>query len=367
MKKQKQATESGASPLLSFPDLAVPDLRLPPIHCPFPSAVSPHAEAVHQHTLAWVERHALVTDARALERLRASKFGWLAARAYPHAPLDRLAIVSDWNTWLFMIDDQCDEHGIGKRPQRLATLHAKCLQVLAGGKREPQHPTTAQFPPHERRSGENHADLPLLRALEDLRERLQAIVACDWMARFLHSVSEYFESSVWEAENRAHGGWPEPATYIRMRPYTGGLYTDIELIEPVERITLPLAVRKHPHLQRLALIANNVVCWSNDIISLQKEHAHHDRHNLALIFHRHYGLTIQEAVDRVAKLTEAQMRHFIALESRMPGFGVGLDAGVRRFVAVLRAWMRGNLDWSYDSGRYGQAGRAGKRVLNCIK
>jgi len=344
--------------LLSLPDLANPDLRLPPIHCPFPSAVSLHAEAVHQHTLAWAERHALVTDARALERLRASKFGWLAARAYPHAPLDRLALVSDWNTWLFMIDDQCDEHGIGKRPQRLTTLHANCLQVLAGNKPEPPDPATAQFPRHERRCGEERPDLPLLRALDDLRERLQALVACDWMARFVYSVSEYFESCVWEAENRAHDRWPDPATYIRMRPYTGGLYTDIELIEPAERITLPLAVRKHPHLQRLTLITNNVVCWSNDIISLHKEHAHHDRHNLALIFHRHYGLTIQEAVNRVAKLTEVQMRHFIALESRMPGFGAGLDAGVRRFVAVLRAWMRGNLDWSYDSGRYRQADRA---------
>ncbi len=359
MEKQKQPKENGAGAWLSLADLAIPDLRLPPIQCPFPSAVSPHAEAVHQHTLAWVERHALVTDGRALERLRASKFGWLAARAYPRAALDRLAIVSDWNTWLFMIDDLCDEHGIG--PQRLTTVHAKCLQVLAGGKPEPRDPATAQFPPRERRSGEERSDLSLLRALEDLRERLQALVACDWMARFVHSVSEYFESSVWEAENRAHGRWPEPATYIRMRPYTGGLYTDIELIEPVERITLPLAVRKHPHLQRLALITNNVVCWSNDVISLQKEHAHHDRHNLALIFHRHYGLTIEEAVNRVVKRTEAQMRHFVALESCMPSFGAGLDAGVRRFVAVLRAWMRGNLDWSYESGRYGQAGLACSR------
>ncbi|MGH8659308.1 MAG: terpene synthase family protein [Gammaproteobacteria bacterium] len=360
MAKQKQLKKKGAGALGAHTDLAIPNLKLPSIHCPFPSAVSPYAEAVDQHTLAWAERHALVTGARALERLRAFKSGWLAARAYPYAPLNRLAIVSDWNTWLFMLDDQCDEHGIGKRPERLTALHAKCLHVLAGGRPEPQDRVTAQFPQRERRA-DKCIDLPLLHALDDLRERLQAIVAPDWMARFIQRVSEYFESSVWEAENRAHGLWPEPATYTRMRPYTGAVYTVIELIEAAEGIALPLAVRKHPRVQRLALITSNVVCWSNDTISLKKEHAHHDTHNLALIFQRHYGLTIQEAVDRVAKLTEAQMRQFIALESRMPVFGAGLDAVVRRFVAGLRAWMRGNLDWSYDSGRYGQADRAPAR------
>jgi hypothetical protein len=74
-----------------------------------------------------------------------------------------------------------------------------------------------------------------------------------------------------------------------MRPHTGGLYTDIELIELTEGITLPLIVRQHPHLQRLVLITNNVVCWSNDIISLQKERAHRDMHNPALIYQHHYA------------------------------------------------------------------------------
>lgn len=134
-----------------------------------------------------------------------------------------------------------------------------------------------------------------------------------------------------------------------MRPYTGGLYTDIELIEMTEGIALPLAV---PLVQRLARITNNVVCWSNDIFSLPKERAHLDMHNLALILRHQEEIPLQAAVDRVAILTDGQVRRFIALEALLPSFGGPLDADVRRFVGVLRAWMRGNLDWSYESGRY---------------
>ena len=74
----------------------------------------------------------LVKDEAAIARLRDAKVASLVARAYPSAPLDPLAIITDWITWLFVLDDECDEAGIGKRPERLAALHAQCLKVLSG-------------------------------------------------------------------------------------------------------------------------------------------------------------------------------------------------------------------------------------------
>ncbi len=329
------------------------EITLPSFFCPFPAAVSPYAEVVHQHTLEWVGRQGLVTGTRAFERLHAAKFAWLIARAYPNAPLDRLRLVSDWNTWLFILDDECDEHGIGKRPERLAALHAGCLNVLAGYRIEQPDPRGLSCPvPDRRAAGEERSDVPLLEALRDIRERLRGIMPRAWMIRFALSVSEYFEACEWEARNRVRGIWPDAPTYIRMRLYTGALYTDIELIDMTEGIALPLAVRKHPLVQRLMLIANNVVCWSNDIFSSPKELARHDMHNLVLILQRRDGLSLQGAVDRVAMLTARQVRRFIALEALLPRFGGPLDADVRCFIGVLRAWMRGNLDWSYESGRY---------------
>ncbi len=321
------------------------DIVRPEIYCPFPPAVNPQAEAAQEHTLAWVQRHALVKDEAAFERLRRSRFGYLAARAYPEATLSRLVIASDWNTWLFVMDDECDESGIGRRPKRLGILYRHFTGLLTG--EGIPLPTG-----HGLRGRPGRIDLPLSHALCDLRDRMRALMPRAWMARFVQSVVEYFESSEWEAENRERGVWPDAETYIRMRPYTGGLYTDIELIELTEGIDLPIAVRNHPALERLALLTNNVVCWSNDIFSLQKERAHHDMHNLVLILQRETQLTQSAAVGRVAQLIEDQVRSFMDLEARLPAFGSGVDGAVQRFVAVLRAWMRGNLDWSYESGRY---------------
>ncbi len=318
-------------------------ISVPELYCPFPPAMNPAAEAVQDHTLAWARKHALVRDEAAYERLRRSRFGYLAARAYPEATLSRLSIASDWNTWLFVMDDECDESGIGRRPKRLGILHRRLNGLLTGD----------AIPRLRERPG--RIDVPLSHALCDLRDRMRALMTRAWMTRFVQSVVEYFESSEWEAENRERGLWPDAATYIRMRPYTGGLYTDIELIELTEGIDLPIVVRNHPALERLALLTNNVVCWSNDIFSLQKERAHRDMHNLALILHHHEGITEQAAVDRVAELIKGQVQRFIALEARLPQFGPSIDVAVRRFVAVLRAWMRGNLDWSRETGRYRSA------------
>ncbi|MBP1150944.1 MULTISPECIES: terpene synthase family protein [Methylocaldum] len=308
-------------------------ITLPEFYCPFPSRLNSHAEAANRHTLAWVRRFNLVTDDREWQRLEASKFSWLAARAYPDAPYEGLNIVSDWNTWLFIRDDQCDESGFGRSPDKLAHFHERLTEILTG--REP-----------------NETDLPLARALHDLYLRLRQIANDDWMCRFILSVVEYFESSVWEAKNRASGITPDPLTYVTMRPFTGGLYTDIELIDVVEDISLPLHVRKHDTLQNLIRMANNVVCWSNDIISFAKEVQHNDVHNLVVTFQHHRRLSLQDAIQQAAELTNREVRNFIALKEQLPTFGAAIDSDVQRFVSVLCSWMRGNLDWSYSSGRY---------------
>ena len=94
--------------------------------------MNPHREAVHEHTLAWARRFGLVKDEAAIARLRDTKLDSLVARAYPRASRDPLAILTDWITWVFLLDDECDEAEIGKRPERLAALHAQCLKVLSG-------------------------------------------------------------------------------------------------------------------------------------------------------------------------------------------------------------------------------------------
>ncbi|WP_200875012.1 terpene synthase family protein [Methylomarinum vadi] len=308
-------------------------ITIPTFYCPFPSIISPFADTLQERTLNWVQQFRLISGEEPWKRLQRSKFGLLAARAYPNAPLDRLEIVAAWNTWLFILDDQCDEWGLGKEPKQLAVLHGRCLEILTGETPDAEDPA-------------------LVHAIHNIRERLQALMPLTWLTRFMQSAEEYFESTQWEAENRKNNRWPDAETYTRMRPYTGGLLTDIDLIELTESISLPISARKHPTMVELIEITNNVVCWSNDIISLQKERKHKDMHNLALIIDHHQSIGMQEAIDRVSEQIEQQVRRFMRLEHSLPHFDDKVDNDIAKFVAIMRAWMRGNLDWSFESGRY---------------
>lgn len=310
-------------------------IELPELICPFPSAINPHVVAVHRHTSEWVQRFNLVPGGQALQKFKAARFAWLAARAYPTAPFEELLIVAEWNIWLFIHDDECDEAGIGRQPEQLARVYDRLRAIFAGAV-----PTAD--------------DSPLARALHELWQRMCRHAKAEWRERFLRSVDDYFEACLWEAGNRAANRVPDMATYIRLRPFTGALNTDFELIEPCEHIHLPPAVYQDPVLQRLALMCNNVVCWSNDIFSLEKERRTDNRHNLVIIVKNEQDCSWQEAVDRVAAMHNAEVRAFIRLAPQLPSFGREIDGELARFVTILRAWMRGNFDWAFDTGRYGQ-------------
>jgi terpene synthase-like protein len=308
---------------------------IPSLDYPFPARMNGWVEEAHTHTLDWVSRFGLIAE-RSLPRFERCRFARLAARAYPSAGREELKIVADWNIWLFIHDDQNDEMGFGRRPELLRGLHDRLRAILAG-------------------ATPGAGDDAFAHSLHELAGRMFAGAADEWRIRFLESVDEYFVACAWEAENRRDRRVPSVASYIDKRPLTGALNTDIVLIERCEQVFLPQYVYEHPMVRALTLASNNVVCWSNDILSLPKEHRAGDVHNLVIALAHERRLGWQEAVDRAAAMHDAQVETFLALERGLPTFGDDIDAELGRYVAVLRAWMRGNLDWARETGRYGQA------------
>src|SRR4028118_262967 len=103
---------------------------LPRLYCPFPSAVNRHAESLHQHTIEWVCKFNLINDEAAYQKFCQSRFSELAARVYPDAAFTELKLLSDWNVWLFILDDQVDEGCQGKEPEQLAIFYTSLLDLL---------------------------------------------------------------------------------------------------------------------------------------------------------------------------------------------------------------------------------------------
>jgi 5-epi-alpha-selinene synthase len=305
----------------------------PLLACPFPSAINPYASQAQHATIDWARRLHLLRRDAAYRRLERVQYGMLMARAYPSAAPATLQIATDWSTWLFLLDDQCDEAGIGHSPEQLAGLHTRLLDVLHG------------VPPHQ-------DEEPLVHGLWDLYVRLGAYATEGWLRRFSDSVGMYFTANIWEATNRQRSLIPDAESYRAKRPYTSAVYPCLMLIELTDDLRLPSAVYDHSDVQRLALMTNNVISWANDIISFEKERRQGDVHNLVLILAHEQQLTLQAAVEQVAALHDAEIHDFIALAAQLPTFGPAIDADLQRYVAGMRFWMRGNLDWSIGTARY---------------
>jgi len=92
-------------------------------------------------------------------------------------------------------------------------------------------------------------------------------------------------------------------------------------------------------------LANRAICWSNDLFSIHKELAHGDVHNLAIVLQHESALSIGDAVAAAVRMHDDAIRQF---ERDEPG----LPPAMHRFVDALKGWVRANLDWSIETGRY---------------
>ena len=225
--------------------------------------------------------------------------------------------------------------GINKQDELIPALQSRSLAILQGEK-----PT--------------HGDAPLVQALADLRRRMEPHASSGWMDRFTSTMKDYLQAVVWEAANHTQGITPDLATYLKMRPFFSGIYPSFDLIEVEvsKDMELPNTVRANKTVQELRLIANNVLAWSDDIISLEVEMEQGKVHNLVLVLQREHQLTLQEAINRTAELYNEEVRKFMDLESRRPSFGPVTDLKLQHYVLGLRSWMRGYIDWALETERY---------------
>ncbi len=310
-------------------------IQLPRMSYPFPSLVNRFAEQANDQNTLWAQTFGLLKTEAALARFRKAKFAWLVARTFPNARYEELCILANFNTWLFLHDDLCDEAQLGKQASDLQAVTDYFSEILTGEIAEPD------------RGG------PFALALADIWQRILPFSQPAWRLRFIRSMEEYFKACRWEANNRANGLAPSVADYVIMRPYTGALFVDLELIPLSDRTDLPDHVLQHSMVQRLALACNNIVCWTNDIMSCRKEAEQGDVHNLVLAIMHERNLSMQDAINETVRMHDEEVRIFAALEKLLPSFDPVTDEELLRYVGVLRSWITGNYDWSVlDTGRY---------------
>src|SRR4029079_16704561 len=131
----------------------------------------------------------------------------------------------------------------------------------------------------------------------------------------------YFDAMLWEAKNRAQRAVPDEAAYLALRPAAGAGPSFFALIEPLEGIRLSPAVRSHPGVTRLARLAGDIICWTNDLLSYEKEHAHGDFHNLVMVYQHQRKMGPAAAAASAIELVNEATRDFIETAASLPRFG----------------------------------------------
>jgi hypothetical protein len=266
-------------------------------------------------------------------------------RAYPNASPETLQIATDWAGWLFFLDDRCDEGDLTGRPDELRRLHAIYLSILEKDER----PSTSDA---------------LGRALYDLRSRMLQHGSRAWLRSFAEDVKQYLHAHWWEASNRVRGVAPGFMAYRAMRPYTSAVYTCFSLFHITDGLEWSDALHGDRVLQQLALLANEVVSYCNDLQSLRKELRHGDVHNAVIVLMRERCLSQERAVELVTELHNDAMRAFLSLEEQVIEGGLSGYIQRRELSQCLRVWMRANYDWGNMTYRYHGGEAAPERTVS---
>lgn len=305
-----------------------------PLFYPFTSRISSHAEVVQARSLGWLRLFGLVRDGALLTGL--SEVGHLVARTYPDAELEMLQIASDWTTLFFLWDDlveQVQDHN------EVTENNYRLIGALKGYSFREQH--------------------PVYDALRDINRRLEAAVTSAklpilWRQTFDNRVERWLGSHVWEAKNRERQVIPSPETYIHMRQLTIGMFFEFTLAELLGGYSLTQEARESPGIQKLERLASNLIAWSNDILTLKKELAAGEIHNLILSIRNTRPMAMSAACTIAINMHNAEVNEFVQVRDSLTDCPVW-SLEVAQYISALQHWVAGHLQWGIDSKRYNVA------------
>jgi len=335
MTDRRLKTTAAATSAPQASEARVKTSEIPALSCPFPVTPShPRTEALTLGCLEWARARELLPDESERTLSKVQSYSALAARCYPSAPFERLAAICDYYSWLFFFDDVCEELSLdGAAPETVFALLTDIYGVLRGKPTEGAQPRFAA-------------------ALADIWARIAPACPLFWQERLLLHVDDYIQGCVWEAQNRSLGRVPSRAVFETMRMHTSTMYEFWDFIEYAGDFFLPDHVIHEPFVAELLRTGNAVASFANDIYSLRKETENRDIHNLVIVLEHEAKLDRASASLRARVIHDAQVRHFLELERRLPSFDAETDGKLTRYVQGIRTWLRANYDWSCVTPRY---------------
>lgn len=305
----------------------------PDLYCPFPSQINKHVDVLEDYALEWVTRFNLWNEESAYQQFRKSKFYLLAASAYSSCELEELKIANDVISWLFIWDDQCDMSDLGKQPEFMKSFCNRFIEILNGAEL-------------------TNKDIPLGCALSDIRKRIIKRGNITFFHHFVRNFEDYFYGCLEEANNRLQLVSLALESYTTIRSSSAAAALCLTLIEFCDQVMIPYFLRNHEIINKINRTTINILAWSNDIFSVQREMLMGEVHNLVLVLKFQNNSTVEGAITRAVEIHNKEVKYLTDLEASIPSFGEKIDGEIAKYLSGLHSWICGNLDWYSHSGRY---------------
>ncbi|MGW0495524.1 germacradienol/geosmin synthase Cyc2 [Streptomyces sp. NPDC003007] len=342
---------AGADRLRSYthvPYQKVGPSRIPDIRMPFPLELSPHLDHSRRSLRAWVERMGVLAEGVWDEdKLRAYDLPLCSAGLDPDATPEALDLSAQWLAWGTYGDDYYPlvyGHRRDLAAARLTTARLSDCMPIA--QEEPPIPVNA-----------------MERGLADLWARTTAEMTPETRRTLKDAINVMTESWVWELSNQLQNRVPDPVDYLEMRRATFGSDLTLSLCRMGHGPAVPPEVYRSGPVRSLENAAMDFACLLNDVFSYQKEiEFEGEIHNAILVVQSFFGCDYPTGLGIVHDLMSRRMRQFEhVVEHELPilydDFQLTREAraAMGTYVADLRNWMSGILNWHREVDRYKDA------------
>ncbi|GLB40505.1 putative terpenoid synthase [Lyophyllum shimeji] len=296
--------------------------------CPLQGGVNPHYEKGAAESRAWINSYNVFTDRkRAFFVLGSNEL--LVSHAYNYAGYEEFRTCCDFVNLLFVFDELSDEQS-GK--DALATG-----SIFLNAMKDPDWDDGSLF----------------AKMTKEFRARFVRLARPKATARFLKLWESYCASVITEAELRERGEILDVTPFITLRRENSAVRLCYGLIEYCFGTDLPNVVFEDPTFMEIYWAAVDLVCWANDIYSYDMEQSKGiSGNNIVTVLMAKRNMTLQEASDHVGAHCKELMDNFISAQARLPSWGSSVDSEVARYLQGLGCWVKGNLDWSFETQRY---------------
>ncbi|MFJ2008443.1 terpene synthase family protein [Streptomyces chartreusis] len=288
-----------------------------------PRACHPQAVRAHELTREWADEYGLIGDADRRRRFDRLGYSRLLAYGCTTAPLEDLALYSQWFAYYFLLDDQQDLAILTGRHSSFIALQDQLRRVMH---------SRGLVDGAQRETG-------LVAAVADLCRRTAPQVSDGWWCRYVTHAENVFAAQRLESAHRLTGSVPTLDEFLEIRRRASSVDMVFDIIEACEGYEIPEPIRYSWPCCKYADDLNDFTTWSNDVLGVDHDAGNGDINNYVLVSERTAGLSRWEATESVSsnirmlarRLPErADQVHRLARE-------YGEEHG-ERVTRVLNAW-----------------------------